>query len=172
MITTEQYRRFFKNVLDTLEGDWVLTGGALVAILVPHSRVTMDIDLCPIGELTNERRIALMKIAEASGMSIEAINPAADFFLRQIPDWQKSIVLQIRGAKGSLYRPSLYLYIRMKVGRLSESDVEDCLTLTDWHRRSGVTFDAEEIRDFLIEKKRQESDLKKQNLLAKIVDAL
>ena len=100
MLTQAQYNLFLQQVLDSIEGDWVLVGGSLLALLQPNFRATADIDLCPIGELTNERRLNLMKIAEASGLDVEAVNPAADFFLRQIPNWQASIVPFIKGKKG------------------------------------------------------------------------
>lgn len=72
MIKPHQYSDFIDAVVENMEGDWVLVGGALMAILIPGTCATLDIDLCPLGELTNERRIELMKLAQASGLSYEA----------------------------------------------------------------------------------------------------
>ncbi len=55
-----------------------------------------------------------MTVAQNSGLAIESINPAADFFLKQIPDWKSSIILFLTGAKGHLYRPSFELYLKNK----------------------------------------------------------
>ena len=101
MITAEQYQNFLIKILDFLEGDWVVIGGSLLALIKADSRVTADIDLCSIDELTNEKRLSLMKLATEVGLNIEAINPAADFFLNQIPNWKSSIILYKSGIKGS-----------------------------------------------------------------------
>lgn len=169
MITAEQYQKFLKAVVDDIEGDWVLVGGALIAILNPHSRATADIDLCPIGELSNERRIHMMKLAESADLSLESLNPSADFFLRQIPQWTSSIVVFIKGKKGTLYRPSLELYIKLKVSRLSESDVTDCLAFIEWHRGQKISYDKKSIQDFLLNQKK---DVKKNVTKLQALDLL
>jgi hypothetical protein len=81
-----------------------------------------------------------MNIAQKSGLPIEAINPAADFFLRQISDWKKSLVLFKVGLKGSLYRPSLELYFKLKLNRCSESDIQDCISFLNWHRDNSLNY--------------------------------
>ncbi|MBC7458295.1 MAG: hypothetical protein H7235_08465 [Bdellovibrionaceae bacterium] len=63
-----------------------------------------------------------MKLAEQAGLSIEAINPAADYFLKQIPNWKNYLVILQNGSKGNLYRPSLELYIALKLGRGTTTD--------------------------------------------------
>ena len=93
MITRKQYDDFIKNVLEEIESDWVIIGGSLLAIIHASDRSTADIDICPLNEMTNEQRLLLMNIATKSGLPIEAINPSADFFLRQIPNWKAALVL-------------------------------------------------------------------------------
>ena len=77
MILPEQYNQFLKSVANDLEGDWLVIGGSLLAIIQSDSRSTVDIDLCPINEMTNELRLSLMTVAQKSGLAIESINPAA-----------------------------------------------------------------------------------------------
>ncbi|HEY1079697.1 MAG TPA: hypothetical protein VGE46_06350 [Bdellovibrio sp.] len=172
MITAKQYSDFVNSVADTMEGDWVLVGGALIAILLPGTRVTADIDLCPIGELTNERRIELMRLAQASGLSLEAINPSADFFLRQIPNWKSSLVIFKAGKKGNLYRPSLDLYIQMKCSRLSESDLSDCLAFIEWHKTQNIIYDKAIIENLLKDQKNITSSDKKNAAIDQIIKSL
>ena len=117
MINSSQYQDLFKSITSELEGDWVVTGGTLLELINTDARVTSDIDLCSIDELTNQKRMALMKLVEMAGFSVESLNPSADYFLKQIPDWEKSIVLLQSGEKGNLFRPTLELYIHLKLQR-------------------------------------------------------
>lgn len=149
MISPEQYELFLNNILKQIDCDWVIIGGSLLALLKATDRATTDIDICALSELTNERRLQLMKIAQDSGLSIEAINPAADFFLRQIPNWKESLVLFKNGLNGNLYRPSLALYIRLKLNRGSESDLADCVSFLKWHDQNSVEYDRNELLEIL-----------------------
>ena len=71
---------------EQLTGDWVLVGGALAALWFAADRVTVDVDLISLPDRP-ERRYELMDFALAQGLPIEAVNSAADFFLRRIPGW-------------------------------------------------------------------------------------
>ena len=106
MINKDQYEKFLNSMTDLLAGDWVIIGGSLLAIINADARVTADIDICPVEELTNEQRLQMMDLALAAGLPIEALNPSADFFLRQIPNWKASLILFKKGLKGTIYRPS------------------------------------------------------------------
>ncbi len=169
MITSEQYQNFIGRVVDELEGDWLVTGGSLLAMINSEYRVTSDIDICPIDEMTNEKRLHLMDIADQLKLPIEAINPAADFFVRQIPNWKSSIVLMKKGQKGQLYRPDIELYFNLKLSRLSESDFEDCLLFYNWHKDNKIQFNKEKLIQLVNEKKVDSINLDKiQKLLAYI----
>lgn len=138
MIKPEQYKIFFNLVTEELEGDWVVIGGSMLALVNANARVTADIDMCCMDELTNEKRILLMNLAQQAGLSIESINPAADFFLKQIPHWKSALVLLKAGQKGNLYRPSLELYIDLKLRRYTAVDVEDCISFIQWNKRNNI----------------------------------
>jgi len=72
-----------------------------------------------------------MDLAVSEALPIEAVNSAADFFVRRIPDWRAHLVELHRGAKATVYRPDATLFLRLKIGRLSEVDLHDCVTLLD-----------------------------------------
>ena len=156
MITSDQYQNFIGRVVDELEGDWLVIGGSLLAMINSEYRVTSDIDICPIDEMTNEKRLHLMDIADQLKLPIEAINPAADFFVRQIPNWKSSIVLLKKGKKGQLYRPDIELYFNLKLSRMSESDVDDCILFLNWHLKQNLKFNKEKLMNLVSEKQKKD----------------
>lgn len=151
MITRIQYDEFLKNILEDIENDWVIIGGSLLAIIHASDRSTADIDICPLDEMTNEHRLQLMKIADKSGLPIEAINPSADFFLRQIPNWKSSLILFRFGKKGKIFRPSLELYLKLKLNRGSDTDIEDCICFINWHKKNSLEINSIDIKNTLKE---------------------
>ncbi len=150
MITSEQYILFLNNVVNELDGDWVVIGGSMLAFIDAESRVTADIDLCCISDLDNDKRISLMKLAELSGLNIEAINPAADYFLKKIPNWKNSLVLLKNGEKGNLFRPSLGLYLQLKLNRGTPTDIQDCISFINWHFKKSISFDLDKIKSVVL----------------------
>lgn len=152
MIKLESYQKFVNSVADEITGDWLIIGGSLLAILGAHQRVTADIDICPIGNMNNDLQLELMNLAIKCGLSIEAINPAADFFVKKIPNWKSSIVLFKKGQKGAIYRPSLELYFKLKLARCSESDLEDCLSFLSWYKKNNLAFDKLRIKTLTLDK--------------------
>ncbi|MBN2195973.1 MAG: hypothetical protein JW751_24360 [Polyangiaceae bacterium] len=113
-------------VADELPGDWLLVGGAAVALWLDPRRVTEDLDLIGF-QGTPAERWALMELGERQGLPVEAVNSAADFFVFRIADWRDHIVLLRTGAAGRVYRPDATLLIELKLGRLTEQDLADCL---------------------------------------------
>ena len=152
MIQLENYQKFVNTVADEISGDWLIIGGSLLAILGAHQRVTADIDICPLDKMNNDLQLELMNLAIKCGLSIEAINPAADFFVKQIPNWKSSIVLLKKGHKGALYRPSLELYFKLKLARCSESDAEDCLSFLAWYEKNNLAYDRLLIKKLVADK--------------------
>jgi len=97
-------------LVDGLDGDWLLVGGAAIALWLEPRRVTEDIDLVPLRP-TGGERLALMELAESVGLPIEAVNSAADFFVRRVPGWDRDVVLLRRGRRGAVYRPDATLMV-------------------------------------------------------------
>lgn len=121
---------FLELAGERLEGEWLLVGGAAAAAWFAPGRTTEDIDLIGLGG-TQDERYALMNLAVEAALPIEAVNSAAGFFVRRIVDWRDHIVVLHRGARATIFRPDATLFVLLKINRLSEVDLGDCLALLD-----------------------------------------
>jgi hypothetical protein len=117
-----------QSVADHLPGDWLLVGGALVALWLDTRRVTEDVDLVGI-EGSGADRLSLLGLARDLGLPVEALNSAADFFVHRVPDWRQQIEPFRIGKTGRVFRPSPTLFLVLKIRRLSTRDLDDCLEL-------------------------------------------
>jgi hypothetical protein len=126
---------------ERLEGDWLLIGGALVALWLEPRRVTEDIDLVGLAGSQEQRR-QLMEFAAAAGLSIEAVNSAADYFVRRIRGWEQEIALFRGGPSARVYRPTPTLFLLLKIGRLSDQDLADCEAVFARARTDALPIDA------------------------------
>lgn len=124
----DRVRAFLALAGERLDGEWLLIGGAAAAAWFAHSRTTEDIDMIGLGG-TQQERFALMELAAEAALPIEAVNSAADFFVRRIDDWREHLVVLHRGSRATIYRPDATLFVLLKLSRLSEVDLGDCLTL-------------------------------------------
>jgi hypothetical protein len=79
-----------------LTGDWLLIGGAAAAAWFALERTTEDLALIGVAGTAAER-LALMELAAEAGLPIEAVNSAADFFVRRIAGWRDELVPLVRG---------------------------------------------------------------------------
>lgn len=122
-----------------LEGEWVLVGGALAAIWFSPARVTEDVDLVGLAG-SNEERLALMQLAQDIGLPVEAVNSAADFFLRKVQGWRDHLEVLRQSPRLTIYRPSPTLFLLLKL-RLGEQDLDDCLGLLAFARAHGLDVD-------------------------------
>jgi len=124
-------RKFVERAAEKLPGEWVIMGGSVLPLLGKQIRVTQDIDVAGPKAATMEHTLKLMEIAEELGLPPEAINQAGAFFLHRIPNWKNHLIPVIKGKKGTFYRPDLWLFIRLKISRLTESDLSDCIHILD-----------------------------------------
>jgi hypothetical protein len=124
-LNRDAIERIVRAIGDRLDGQWLIVGGAALALWVAPRRVTEDVDVVPILQ-TGSERLALLELAEQLGLPIEAVNSAADFFVRRIDGWELQLELLHRGARSPVYRPNATLMLLLKLGRLSERDLEDC----------------------------------------------
>ncbi len=123
-------RKFIKRAGDQLSGDWILIGGTLLPLLGIDYRVTTDIDLIPLGNRKgNEGLLDLMKLAESLGLPVETINSAGLYFLEKIQGYSQQLLVLHRGRSATIYRPNINLFIHLKIGRMTESDLSDCLQM-------------------------------------------
>lgn len=86
-----------------------------------------------------------MELAAEAGLPVEAVNSAADFFVRKIADWRTQLVPFVR-RRATIYRPNATLFLLLKLERLSAVDLEDCLGLLAHCRATGELVDAERVR--------------------------
>lgn len=128
MLDRARIESILDELLIRLPGDWLLVGGGLVAIWIEPRRVTEDLDLIGL-QSPSEQRFQLMTLAEAVGLPIEAVNSAAEFFVRRIEGWRDELELVRSSEHARLFRPSPTLFLLLKIARLSAQDLEDCLAL-------------------------------------------
>jgi hypothetical protein len=127
-IRQDTLERFMTLAGERLDGDWVIIGGSVLPLLGIEHRVTLDIDLASCNPETSQRSlVALMELAQEIGLPVEGINQAAAYFLEKIPNWRQDLVRVHTGSRANFFRPNLALFLRLKITRLSESDLEDCL---------------------------------------------
>jgi hypothetical protein len=135
-----EIERFLRAAGDALDGEWVLVGGAAAAVWFAVGRTTADIDIVGVAAST-EDRIRLMDLAVAQGLSVEAVNSAADFFLRRIDGWQRETEVLHVGARATIRRPNPTLFLLLKLHRLSEQDLSDCRSLLSFVARHELVVD-------------------------------
>jgi hypothetical protein len=133
--------RVVEAIAERLPGDWLLVGGALVALWLEPRRTTEDVDILGLGGTADER-LALLRLATELGLSVEALNSAADFFVRRIDGWREELEPFRSGARGRIHRPSVTLFLLLKLGRLSEQDLADCLAALARAMADRLRFDA------------------------------
>ncbi len=66
---------------------------------------------------------------------------AAEFFVNRIPDWREHVEPFRSGAAGRVLRPSPTLFLLLKLARLSDTDLADCVALLDRVRAEGLALD-------------------------------
>lgn len=135
-------------IADRLEGDWLLLGGSLVAAWLDVERTTEDIDVVGIAGC-EEPRLRLLELADALSLPVETVNSAADFFVRRIQGWDREVELLHEGRNARVFRPTPTLFLLLKIGRLSERDLADCLAVLAHARDAALTVDRDRVRDAL-----------------------
>ncbi len=135
-------------VADRLPGEWLLVGGALVALWIEPRRTTEDVDLVGLAGSAAER-LALLELAADLGLPVEALNSAADFFVHRIAGWREETELFHAGACSKILRPTPTLFVLLKVSRLSERDLADCLGAVAKAKAEGLRLDRARIQDAL-----------------------
>ena len=132
IVNRDSIPALFEAIARDISGDWVLVGGALLRVLGLTDRVTIDIDLVPIGKVTNRDQLAVMEIAEKNGFPPEAVNFGAEYFVKKQKGWEKELVLLRDTGKARIYRPTKRLFRRLKEGRATETDLADIALYESW----------------------------------------
>ncbi|MBU6153099.1 MAG: hypothetical protein KGP28_02245 [Bdellovibrionales bacterium] len=123
-------KKFIDIAAERLSGEWVVIGGTVLPILGIDHRVTLDIDFIRIHEKEgNADSLILMEIAEQMGLPVEAVNQAGAYFFSKVDHADDHLVILRKGGGCTIYRPDVWLYIALKLGRFTETDLGDCLVM-------------------------------------------
>lgn len=145
MLGRDAIERILEAAGERLRGDWLVVGGAAAAVWFSPQRVTEDLDLVAF-QSTNDSQLAVMQLAAEHGLPVEAINLTASYFVFRIADWQSEIEVLLQGSNATLYRPTPTLFLLLKLARLGEQDLQDCLDLIQFARTHGQTVDGARVR--------------------------
>jgi hypothetical protein len=122
-------RKILDELCQTIGGDWLLVGGALVQIEFNEQRATEDIDLALIASSGKSEAVLQTELFRFSMNALqigpESVNLAVTPFLNDIPGWRDECKLLQAGAAGNIYRPTLTLFIALKMKRASSIDLSD-----------------------------------------------
>ena len=67
---------------------------------------------------------------------------------------KSDLIVLKKGRRATIYRPTLSLFWKLKVGRLSESDLNDCLAYLKFSRKQGEVVDHAALGEALVEERR------------------
>lgn len=138
--------RFVSLAGERLKGDWVVIGGCVLPLLGVRYRVTADIDIAGPDGAGMDQVLVLMEIAEEVGLSVAAINQAGAHFLRRVEGWAEHLLPILRGTTATIHVPDATLYLLLKLGRLTETDLLDCERMLELTRHSQSPFQPERVR--------------------------
>jgi len=116
---------FLALAAERLDGEWLLIGGGAAAAWFAPTRTTDDLDMIGLGG-TQAERFRLMELAVEAAIPID------------------ELVVLVRGS-ATIYRPSATLFLLLKLGRLSATDLDDCLTLIPHSAGSGEAIDRDRV---------------------------
>jgi hypothetical protein len=115
----------YNDIIKNLNGEWLLVGGALLHVLGISKTETLDLDLVPIGLITNSDQLKIMDIALKNGFPPETINFAAEYYVKKQKNWQNELVLLKETGNVKIFRPSKKLFRTLKQERGTETDLLD-----------------------------------------------
>lgn len=164
--------KFVKEVGEKLTGDWILIGGTVLPILGLHHRVTLDIDIIGPEQSTQKDTLRLMKLTETLGLPVEAINQAGALFLYRVPHWRKHLVKLHSGKHATIHRPDATLFFLLKVARMTESDLSDCLVLLKAIQKSGEKLEKSTVVKAIQGALRKSSSIERTNRLRALLERI
>ena len=164
MINKKILGKFLKIAGDRLTGDWILIGGSVLPALGIDVRTTVDIDFIGKTDQQQMQNLELMNIAVELGLPVETINQAGAYYLTKIPDYDKHLVKLHKGKKATIFTPDLYLFLKLKLERFTESDFTDCLEYIVYYKKQKIAPFLIEKCKFLLESKLKDKSTKERVL--------
>lgn len=180
VLNSKLLREFLVRAGKELSGEWVLVGGTLLPAVGIDVRSTVDIDLVYLGkngpgknrqEQTgvetdgNTQTLRLMSLADSLGLPAESVNQAATFFLKKVGYQNEDLILFHPGSSATLYRPSLELFWKLKIARLSETDLQDCQHYFTFCEKVEDPIDLGRLSKLIEEMSKKEKSAEKRNRL-------
>jgi hypothetical protein len=125
---------FLEKAAAKLSGEWIIIDGTVLPLTGIDHRVTVDIDIINLNfESSNKDSLKLMEIAEELKLPVESINQAGAYYLAKIENVLDHLILLKESKKCKIYRPDAFLFLKLKLERLSETDMEDCIEFLKKH---------------------------------------
>jgi len=171
-VNAKLIERFADLAARRLPGQWVIFGGAALPLMGITTRTTLDIDVAGPTDLPMAATLAVMEIAQELGLPVESVNQAGAFFLRRVDGWEQRLVLVRRGRKGSVWRPDATLFILLKLGRLTETDLQDCLDVLALPEREREPVDSDSVCTAVRAQLRRKHGRERKRRLQKLLVAL
>ncbi len=148
-------------------------GGAVLPLLGIEHRTTLDIDVAWTKDVGSDQMLVLMEIAEQLGLPVEAVNQSGAFFLHRIENWKDNLVVLRKGRQTTIFRPDVTLFVLLKIGRLTESDMTDCLEFLKYARKHGEHPDLPRLRRAIRDlESKDDTSPNKRERLGILLDAL
>ena len=125
---TSDIEKILNYLCQELGGEWLIAGGSLVRLAFDSSRGTEDLDLMRVKDSAQSNDASRNKLYQwliARGLGPEWVNDAMEPFVREADGWEGQLVLLREGTKGKIYRPSLTLFVFLKLRRGTDIDIED-----------------------------------------------
>jgi hypothetical protein len=119
-------KKFLKLASETLTGEWVFVGGTVLPSLGVEHRPTVDIDFVALQPSNNDQTLKLMSIAEKLALPVESINQAASYFFFKTKYQKEDLIPLLQEKNCIIYRPSVTLFLILKIQRMSPTDLDDC----------------------------------------------
>ncbi len=130
-------QKFVQLMGDELRGDWVFCSSVILPLLSVSSNVYSEIDIALPQDVDTTNIVRLFSIAERLGWPVETVQLHATHYAQSIADWRR-MVLPLRKSKNcGVYRADVNLFVAMRMQRLTEADLTDCLDYVAYALREG-----------------------------------
>ncbi|MFK8137981.1 MAG: hypothetical protein AB8E15_06455 [Bdellovibrionales bacterium] len=140
MWSEEILEQFVLLASQRLRGDWVVCGASILPLLGINARTTWDIDFFGLDNPSQNESHKLMEIAESLGVPPECISSSAGFYLKKEKNFRAHLIEMNKNKDTTIFRPDLFLFTQLKLKRLTEVDLQDCIDLAIFEKNKKTNF--------------------------------